>query len=129
MKTHLFKHCLISSEFKFPQLYLDLIRTGLPEIKPWWWLAPHNDSLIYWDETLRDQFPSRSLIPFAKDGSSDDVACFDGSDISENPKVLVIHSFCAPGWELRGRASSFLEWLQEKEIEAADYKTKDWEKN
>jgi hypothetical protein len=129
MKIHLFKDYLIPRKFKFPQSYLDFITTELPNIDPWWWLAPHIDSLIYWAETLRDQFPSRSLTPFAKDGSSEDIACFDGSDISENPKILVIHSFCAPGWELRGRASSFSEWLQEKETEAADLKSEDWDKN
>jgi hypothetical protein len=125
IEKYLFKKNLHKSEFKFPQSYLDLITTGLPDIAPWWWLAPHADSLIYWDESLRNQFPSRSLIPFAKDGSSDDVACFDNSDNSENPKILTIHSFCSPGWELRDEASSFSEWLQKKEIEAVDFKTED----
>jgi hypothetical protein len=53
------------------------------------------------------------------------VACFDGSDTSNNPKVLHIHSFCSPGWEHRGEANGFSEWLQKTEIEAAKFKGED----
>lgn len=125
IKKYLFEDNPHPSEFKFPQSYVDLMTTGFPDIEPWWWLTSHKDSFVYWDETLRKQFPSRSLVPFAKDGSSDDVACFDRSDSSKNPKILTIHSFCSPGWELRGEASSFSEWLKEKEIESVDFKTDD----
>jgi hypothetical protein len=71
---------------------------------------------------MHKQFPTRTLVPFAKDGGSDDVACFDSADTSGNPKVLCIHSFCSPGWEYRGEASSFAEWLQRTEWEATNVK-------
>lgn len=125
IEKYLFEKNSHVSKFKFPQSYLDLMTIGLPDIAPWWWLATHEDSLTYWEETLRNQFPSRSLIPFAKDGSSDDVACFDNSSSSKNPKILTIHAFCSPGWELRGEVRSFSEWLQKKEIEAVNFKTED----
>jgi hypothetical protein len=94
----------------------------LSDIEPWWWLAPHKESAIYWIETLREQFPERVLVPFAKHGGSDDVACFDGSDTSDEPRVLYIHAFCSPGWELRGEVGSFKEWLRLTEIESAEFK-------
>lgn len=122
-EIYLFKDRLLLSDFKFPQPYLDLINNGLPDIDPWWWLALHKDSSQYWAETLQKQFPSRSLIPFAKDGGSDDVACFDGSDISGNPKVFVLHSFCSPGWEGRYEPSSFTDWFKKTESEALEFKT------
>ena len=121
-EKYLFEDYALPNNFKFPQSYLDLVENGLPDIEPWWWLASHKDSAIYWADTLRKQFPSRTLVPFAKHSSSDDIACFDGSDTSNNPKVLYIHSFCSPGWEHRGEASSFAEWLQKTEIEAAEFK-------
>ena len=124
-EKYLFKDYALPSDFKFPQSYLDLVANELPDIEPWWWLAPHQEAAIYWADTLRKQFPSRTLIPFAKHGGSDDVACFDGSDTSNNPKVLYIHSFCSPGWEHRGEANSFAEWLQKTEIEAAEFKAED----
>jgi len=107
--------------FKFPQSYLSLIEKGLPDIEPWWWLTLHKDSLIYWNNTLREQFPLRILISFAKHGGSDDIACFDGSDNSGNTKVLCIHSFCSPGWELRGEEKNFDEWLKKTERETHEF--------
>lgn len=112
----------LPNDFKFPQIYLDLISKGLPDIEPWWWLAPYKDSEIYWANTLHEQFPSRLLVPFAKHGGSDDVTCFDGSDTSSDPKVLHIHAFCSPGWEHKGEANNFTEWLRKAEIEAAEFK-------
>lgn len=124
-EKYLFEDYPLPNDFKFPQPYLDLMAKGLPDINPWWWLAPHKDSAVYWAYTLHKQFPSRTLIPFAKYGGSDDVACFDGSDPSGNPKVLYIHSFCSPGWEHRVEIASFTEWLQKTEIEAAETKAEE----
>jgi hypothetical protein len=100
-------------KFDFPQSYLGLANGGLPEIKPWWWLSPHKKLSVDWIQILQSQFPSRSLVPFAKDGASDDVACFDGSQVGSEPRVFVIHTFCPPGWELRGEFESFNHWLHE----------------
>lgn len=120
-KKYLFESRDLPRGFKFPQAYLNLMATSLPDIEPWWWLAPHKDSVIYWENTLRTQFPLRTLVPFAKHGGSDDVACFDGADTSGNPRVLYIHSFCSPGWEHRGEANNFTEWLQKTEQEASEF--------
>ena len=124
-EKYLFEDYSSLSNFKFPQPYLDLVEKGLPDIDPWWWLSPHKNSAIYWADTLRKQFPSRMLVPFAKHGGSDDVVCFDGSDISGKPKVFYIHAFCSPGWEQRGEASSFAEWLEKTETEATKFKTEE----
>lgn len=124
-EKYLFEDYPLPSDFKFPQPYLDLVGKGLPDIDPWWWLAPHKDSAVYWADTLHKQFPLRMLVPFAKHGGSDDVACFDGADTSGNPKVLYIHSFSSPGWEHRGEARSFAEWLQKTEIEVAGFKAEE----
>lgn len=121
----MFEDHSLPSDFRFPQSYLDLLGGELPDIEPWWWLAPHRESATYWVETLRKQFPERVLVPFAKHGGSDDVACFDGSSISDDPRVLYIHAFCSPGWELRGDASNFAEWLRRTEIESAEFKEED----
>ncbi len=129
IEKYLFEDYSLPNDFTFSQSYLDLVAKELPDIAPWWWLAPNKDSSIYWADTLRTQFPLRTLIPFAKHGGSDDVACFDGADTSGNPKVLYIHSFCSPGWEHRGEASSFEEWLRKTETEAAEFKAEEDEDN
>ena len=121
--SYLFEDQKLPEGFAFPKKYLLMLEGVLPEIEPWWWLAPHRDSCVYWLETLREQFPQRSLIPFAKDGGSDDVACFDGADRSGNPKILRIHAFCSPGWELRGEFPDFEVWLEAALQETADFKS------
>ncbi|MGQ5525287.1 hypothetical protein ACUHMQ_18775 [Chitinimonas sp. PSY-7] len=122
VETYLFDKSELPEGFLYPQSYLEIVNLDLPEIEPWWWLAPYKDSAIYWMNTLRSQFPSRVLVPFAKDGASDDVACFDGEDISGNPKVFCIHSFCEPGWEMRGDFLCFNEWLKDIKKKSSEFK-------
>jgi len=38
--------------------------------------------------------------------------CFDGKDISGNPRVFIIHDFASPGWENHSEFKDFLEWLE-----------------
>jgi hypothetical protein len=111
---YLFHKIPLRNGFQFPQSYLNLAELAeeeLPEIAPWWWLAPYEDSSLYWLNTLQQQFPSRHLIPFARHGGSDDVVCFDASEPATEPSVVCIHGFCSPGHELRGHADTFSEWL------------------
>jgi hypothetical protein len=109
--------------FRFPTSYLALIKVGLPNIEPWGWLGEYKNSSVFWADTLRNQFPERRLVPFAKDGGSDDVACFDRTDDSGDPKVLLIHGFCSPGWEFRGEWENFEMWLKEIEQISAEFRS------
>lgn len=59
---------------------------------------------------IRNRFPNRKLIPFAKRCDCDDVACFE---IEKPGKVEIIHDFCDPGWEQRGEYDSFWDWLMD----------------
>jgi len=95
--------------FIFPLSYLDAAEE-LDDIDPLFWLLEMKDALPHWTDILRRQFPDRVLVPFAKDGDSDDVYCFDGNDRSGNPPVLLIHSFTDPEWEYRGEWNDFDSW-------------------
>ncbi len=112
MKTEhlLFEDRKPRSGFKFPTEYARLLESGFPEIEPWFWLAPYPKSSKFWDETLMKQFPARKLIPFAKDGGSDNLACFD-EECQDEKCVRIIHSYCDPGYEVRSELMSFEEWL------------------
>jgi len=59
---------------------------------------------------MRERFPNRRLIPFAKRCDCDDVACFE---IEKPGKVEIIHDFCTPGWEQRGEYDSFWDWFMD----------------
>jgi hypothetical protein len=62
------------------------------------------------------------LFPFAKVNCPDNIVCFDGEDTSGDPKVYYIHAFASPGWEDRGYADNFTEWLKMARLESARYK-------
>jgi len=64
------------------------------------------------NRVVKEQYPSRVLVPFGKDNYSDDVFCFDGTDISGNPKVYIVHTYASPGWEDRGYVEDFTAWLR-----------------
>ena len=59
---------------------------------------------------MKSRFPERHLIPFAKRGDCDDVACFE---LEKPGKIEIIHDFCSPGWEQRGEYDSFWDWFME----------------
>lgn len=98
--------------FRYPDSYLKVVNSPeLPDLDPCWLLAENEQLALFWQRTLRQQFPRRLLVPFAKWDTSDDLACFDGANTSGNPDVLLIHAYCTPGWEHRGTLPDFEAWL------------------
>lgn len=106
--------------FRYPERYFTTMTDDrLPEISPFRWLSEYDGDLEFWSETVATQFPARTLVPFAKHDDSDDVFCFEGTDLSGDPPVHIIHTFTTPGWEYRGSWSSFDVWWEEMEEQHA----------
>lgn len=123
MKPYLFEDNQLPEKFSFPDSYLNLVsQEEIPYLEPWWFISEFKEDADFWFEEIAKQYPTRKLIPFAKAGSSDDIACFDGSDISGNPKVFYVHTFASPGWEDRGYEENFDAWLEKAKAESAQYK-------
>lgn len=123
MKPYLFDEKLLPENFSFPQSYIEFIsQEEVPYLEPWWFLFEYREDADFWIDEIAKQYPSRSLIPFAKAGSTDDVACFDGSDTSGNPKVFYVHTFASTGWEDRGDVENFDAWLEKTKADSAQYK-------
>jgi hypothetical protein len=61
---------------------------------------------------LKDRYPQRTIVPFARKIGNDDVACFEASSPSDDPEVLFIHDWAGAGYELRGKLKNFSEWLE-----------------
>ena len=103
--------------FKYPKSFLNIVDNieKIPELEPYFFLVnlPQYKLLSTWNKTIKKQYPKRVLIPFAKDGGSDDVFCFDGTDTSGNPKVYQVHTFASEGWEDRGYWDSFDDWYED----------------
>lgn len=60
-----------------------------PQIYPWWFFDAHSKAgELAYSIRLHD---GRNLIPFAKvDDGRGDIACFDGDDVSGDPRVLML---------------------------------------
>ena len=124
---YMLEESLLPSGFRVPDAYVQIMHSAeLPDLAPWWFLGERKDSALFWLSTLKQQYPSRLLIPFAKrDDLSDTLAAFDGSDTSGNPKVFHIHAYTEPGWEQRGTWNSFDDWLKQAHLDSAEFKADD----
>lgn len=95
--------------FVYSSKFIRVVELGLTNLEPW--LVMQGESLRERYEGLRKRFPGRTLVPFARRLDNDDVACWDvGADPE---RVVVVHDFAAPGWEVRGEFVDFNDWLRQ----------------
>jgi hypothetical protein len=102
--------------FSYPQDFVDAVESGIFDIGPWQILS--GKWLRVRKSGLRERFPERHLVPFARRLDSDDVACWD---LELQGTVCVVHDFSAPGWEKRQEYESFSAWHADAQAEADDY--------
>lgn len=108
--------------FVAPTRFLTLLNQELLiDIYPWRWLYPYRGHEQFWSEIIREQYPSRNVVPFAKHDLTDDVFCFDGTDTSGNPRVYIVHTFASAGWEDRGYWDDFDLFMEVAAEEHADW--------
>ncbi|MBT2501875.1 hypothetical protein [Curtobacterium sp. ISL-83] len=108
--------------FVYPERFQRVLaQQPLPLIDPFMWTSEHHEQGRNWADIVAAQFPERSLVPFAKHQDTDDVFCFEGTDHSGDPPVLIIHTFTTPGWEYRGQWASFDVWWEEMEAQHAEW--------
>ena len=94
-----------------PKGYLVAKELNLVNLHPWHFVA--DEEFDYLFSGINKRFPDRSVIPFARRTDSDDVACFIVSD-AEQPagKIMVVHDFATPGYEVVVRLEGFWEWFR-----------------
>lgn len=114
---YLFEDIEALKGFRFPKAYLEIMNgRHLPQLDPWWFLneEPEKAKLLFRIINV-DRQSSRLLVPFAKiDDETGDVACFDGEDISGDPKVFFstgTGSLKEVDWEKRYHLANFEAWL------------------
>lgn len=88
-------------------LFLRLVESGITHLDPWW-IFDRRFALEKLDG-LKTRYPSRNLVPFARNQSNDDVACWERGAL---PKVVVIHDYADPGWEQRATFDTFWDWFR-----------------
>ena len=98
----------VPAGFSYPASFRLLVERGLLNWEPWELLdgAP----LAARFDGVRRRYPSRSLVPFARRGDRDDVACWD---LDRNPGVIsIIEDFAPAGDEQTGLLESLGDWVR-----------------
>jgi hypothetical protein len=93
--------------FEYPEHFLRAVRLGLVNLEPWYFLEgrPLRQALT----GLRERYPARQLVPFARRQDNDDLACWD---LTQAGTIVMIHDFASPGWEERRRYEGFWAWFR-----------------
>ncbi|MBF0298342.1 MAG: hypothetical protein HQK51_06455 [Oligoflexia bacterium] len=97
----------IPSWFQYPPQFLRIIDQNLIDFDPWWILNAEDAKT--WMNHLKKSYPNRELVPFAKRGDCDDIACWQKGS---GNKIIIIHNFASPGWEERKTYETFWDWLR-----------------
>lgn len=105
--VQLIKDKNLPSDFKYPKALYKLIELKLTNFDVWYLMD--EDSANQRMKGLEERYPDRRLIPFARRGDCDDLACFE---VGKGEMVNIIHDFAAIGYEQREVFDTVWEWLR-----------------
>ena len=96
------------NSFVYPQAIIKLLELNLTNFDVWYFMDKESVKIRF--AGLQKRYPNRNLIPFARRGDCDDVACFE---VGEGERVFVIHDFASKGYEQREVYENVWEWLKD----------------
>ena len=105
----------VYQEFNYPKEFLKIVELNLVDFDFWYLMS--KEQVEKRIKGLKERYPDRELVPFARRDDSDDIACFD---IKKNSKVQIIHDFASAGYEQRKEYNTFWEWSKEAIQEMID---------
>ena len=97
----------LPSWFHYPDEFLRAARQCLVDLTPWHLME--REAVLTRIKGLRDRYPERELVPFARRQDNDDVACWERD---REPVVVVVHDFSSPGSETRAEYADFWAWFR-----------------
>jgi hypothetical protein len=92
---------------EYPHSYCRIVEQALVDLRPWHVLESDQALLRY--QGLASRYPSRELFPFAYRQDNDDVACWSKG---MGERVVVIHDFAAPGFEVEDGYDDVWSWFR-----------------
>ncbi len=100
-----------SLNFQLPEGYYRVFELNLTNLDPWHFIDGEEFEGLY--RGLRQRYPGRLLIPFARRRDNDDVACFVVQS-TDYPKghILIVHDFASPGSEVDADLEDFWAWFR-----------------
>lgn len=108
MNLDILKEKLGIEEFKYPKSFIKAKELNLLDFDLWYIM--NEEMTIDRLNGIRERYPSRKLIPFAKRDDNDDIACFE---IGKGESVQIIHDFSSEGYEQRKEYNDFWYWLKD----------------
>lgn len=102
--------------FIYPENYNKLIELNLVDFDVWYLMESGQATRRYHD--LKERYPNRKLIPFARRDDNDDIACFE---FGKENRVQLIHDFSAEGFEQRGEFVDVWDWVELAVKDMIDY--------
>lgn len=97
----------LPDSFTYPRELIRIAELGLLDLNPWWIMEGTALRIRFAD--VRQRYPQRKLVPFARRQDNDDVACFD----LDRGIVTIVHDFASSGWERRAEFADFRAWLHQ----------------
>lgn len=108
---------LLPKGFSYPERYIQSI-VKRENVSPWWYVSENPEYAELCFNVINAKLDlGRVLIPFAKCDDGGDVACFDGTDLSGDPKVYFYtgeKTLVSVDWGKRYSLANFVEWLSEE---------------
>jgi hypothetical protein len=133
-KIFFYHPSILPPNFSFPESYSQLVQgCKIPDLEPWKFLFFDMPQSLNYFGAMLQKYPDKPLVPFAiiddQSGAFNDgyvvLACFDGDDISGDPKIY-FHDYSNPkkiDWSDRYSVANFNEWLRVAEDDSSHYKT------
>lgn len=94
--------------YEYPREFLKIVELNLIDFD-FWYVMP-KEQLEIRIKGLKDRYPDRKLIPFARRDDCDDIACFE---VGKENKVQIIHDFASAGYEQRKEYDCFWDWFKD----------------
>ena len=96
------------NNFVYPKAIYKLLELNLTDFDVWYFMDKESVKIRL--EGLRERYPERSLVPFARRDDCEDVACFE---VGKGEKVFIVHDFASSGWEQREIYENVWEWFKD----------------
>lgn len=93
--------------FSYPESFIKIIELNLLNYEFWYIMSEEQAERRI--RGLRERYPERFLVPFARRNDNDDIACFD---VETNNEVHIIHDFASIGFEQREVYKDFWVWFE-----------------
>ena len=102
--------------FEYPKSFKRVVRLELVDLEPWFIMnGARVEERI---EGLKTRYPMRDLVPFARRGDNDDIACWERG---KGETVVLIHDYTTPGYEEIGAFPNFWDWFRSAAEEMIEF--------